>query len=77
MGLVSLAQAPSLTPRRAPDVLVIPRRVAPRFRDLTADEVTDLFQSVHQISRVIEQEYKAQCAPFSFHSLRVSLFSTR
>ncbi|TNY23985.1 HIT-like domain-containing protein [Rhodotorula diobovata] len=41
-------------------VLVIPRRVAPRFRDLTADEVTDLFQSVHQISRVIEQEYKAQ-----------------
>ncbi|GAA5902810.1 hypothetical protein JCM8208_006482 [Rhodotorula glutinis] len=41
-------------------VLVIPRRVAPRFRDLTADEVTDLFQSVHQISRVIEHEYKAQ-----------------
>ncbi|BGP37177.1 Dinucleoside triphosphate hydrolase [Rhodotorula kratochvilovae] len=41
-------------------VLVIPRRVTPRFRDLTTEEVTDLFQSVHQISRIIEQEYKAQ-----------------
>ncbi|GAA5996865.1 bis(5'-adenosyl)-triphosphatase [Rhodotorula paludigena] len=41
-------------------VLVIPQRVAPRFRDLTPDEVTDLFLSVHQISRVIEKEYKAQ-----------------
>ncbi|GAA6055000.1 hypothetical protein JCM3770_000487 [Rhodotorula araucariae] len=41
-------------------VLVIPRRVTPRFRDLTAEEVTDLFHSVHQISKVIEQEYKAQ-----------------
>ncbi|BGP00795.1 Dinucleoside triphosphate hydrolase [Rhodotorula toruloides] len=41
-------------------VLVVPRRVTPRFRDLTPEEVTDLFQSVHQISRVIEQEYSAQ-----------------
>ncbi|GAA5979050.1 hypothetical protein JCM10908_002787 [Rhodotorula pacifica] len=41
-------------------VLVVPTRVVPRLRDLTADEVTDLFQSVHQISKVIEIEYKAQ-----------------
>ncbi|GAA5924278.1 bis(5'-adenosyl)-triphosphatase [Sporobolomyces koalae] len=41
-------------------VLIIPKRVVPRFRDLTREEVTDLFQSVHQVSRVIELEYKAQ-----------------
>ncbi|GAA6062302.1 hypothetical protein JCM10212_004390 [Sporobolomyces blumeae] len=41
-------------------VLVIPKRVVQRFRDLTGDEVSDLFKSVHHISRVIETEYKAQ-----------------
>ncbi|KAG0662250.1 hypothetical protein C6P46_003436 [Rhodotorula mucilaginosa] len=41
-------------------VLVVPTRVVPRLRDLTPDEVSDLFQSVHQISRVIESEYRAQ-----------------
>ncbi|GAA5964434.1 hypothetical protein JCM21900_005743 [Sporobolomyces salmonicolor] len=41
-------------------VLVIPRRVVPRFRDLTPQEVSDLFLSVHQVSKVIETEYKAQ-----------------
>ncbi|GAA6030059.1 hypothetical protein JCM8097_009235 [Rhodosporidiobolus ruineniae] len=41
-------------------VLVIPTRVTPRFRDLTPEEVSDLFASVHQISKVIEEEYKAQ-----------------
>lgn len=42
------------------DVLVIPKRVVPRFRDLTPAEVADLFASTHQISKVIEQEYEAQ-----------------
>ncbi|GAA5826121.1 hypothetical protein JCM11251_007173 [Rhodosporidiobolus azoricus] len=41
-------------------VLVVPTRVTQRFKDLTPEEVGDLFASVHQISRVIEQEYKAQ-----------------
>ncbi|GAA5910908.1 hypothetical protein JCM6882_001928 [Rhodosporidiobolus microsporus] len=41
-------------------VLVVPTRVTTRFKDLTPEEVGDLFASVHQISRVIEQEYKAQ-----------------
>ncbi|GAA5996556.1 hypothetical protein JCM5350_002193 [Sporobolomyces pararoseus] len=41
-------------------VLIIPKRVVPRFRDLTGEEVTDLFKSVHEISRVIEKEFKAQ-----------------
>ncbi|GAA5894919.1 bis(5'-adenosyl)-triphosphatase [Sporobolomyces salmoneus] len=41
-------------------VLIIPKRVVPRFRDLTGEEVTDLFKSVHEVSRVIEKEFKAQ-----------------
>ncbi|KAK4056277.1 Dinucleoside triphosphate hydrolase [Microbotryomycetes sp. JL221] len=40
-------------------VLVIPKRVVPRFRDLTPQEVTDLFASTHQIAAVLEKEYKA------------------
>jgi len=40
--------------------LIIPKRVVPRFRDLTGEEVTDLFKSVHAISKVIEKEFKAQ-----------------
>ncbi|KAM0792820.1 hypothetical protein ACM66B_002586 [Microbotryomycetes sp. NB124-2] len=40
-------------------VLVIPKRVVPRFRDLTPAEVADLFACTHQISQVIEKEYKA------------------
>ncbi|SCZ92483.1 BZ3500_MvSof-1268-A1-R1_Chr5-2g07901 [Microbotryum saponariae] len=45
---------------RFADVLVIPKRVVPRFGELTADETTDLFLSVQQVARVIEKEYKAQ-----------------
>ncbi|GAA5873559.1 hypothetical protein JCM16303_001164 [Sporobolomyces ruberrimus] len=41
-------------------VLIIPKRVVPRFRDLTGEEVTDLFKSVHEVSKVIEKEFKAQ-----------------
>ncbi|KAK4702964.1 bis(5'-adenosyl)-triphosphatase, partial [Phenoliferia sp. Uapishka_3] len=40
-------------------VLVIPKRIIPRFGDLTTEEVSDLFLSVQTISRVIESEYKA------------------
>ncbi|SCV72524.1 BQ2448_4061 [Microbotryum intermedium] len=41
-------------------VLVIPKRVVPRFGDLTPDETTDLFLSVQQVAKVIEKAYKAQ-----------------
>lgn len=44
-------------------MLIIPKRVVPRFRDLTGEEVTDLFKSVHAISKVIEKEFKAQYVP--------------
>ena len=44
------------------DVLVIPKRVTPRFSDLTPEEVSDLFLSVQSISRVVEKEYRAGSA---------------
>ncbi|KAI5480587.1 bis(5'-adenosyl)-triphosphatase [Pseudohyphozyma bogoriensis] len=40
-------------------VLVIPQRVTARFSDLRPDEVSDLFASVHKVSRAIELEHKA------------------
>lgn len=42
------------------DVLIIPKRVVPRFGDLTPEEVGDLFASTHEVTKVIEKEYKAQ-----------------
>lgn len=42
------------------DVLVVPRRVVPRFKDLTSDEVTDMFQSAHEIAKVIEREFHGE-----------------
>jgi bis(5'-adenosyl)-triphosphatase len=38
-------------------VLVLPKRVVPRFGDLNPEETTDLFQTVHKVSKVIEQAY--------------------
>ncbi|KAM0754618.1 HIT-like protein, partial [Meredithblackwellia eburnea MCA 4105] len=55
LGLVNLKP---LVPGRT-YVLVIPKRVVPRFGDLTPDELTDLFKSVQIIGRVIEKEYAA------------------
>ncbi|XP_038069547.1 bis(5'-adenosyl)-triphosphatase-like [Patiria miniata] len=38
-------------------VLVCPLRKVERFRDMTSDEVTDMFQSVHLISKALEVHY--------------------
>lgn len=40
-------------------VLVIPKRVTPRFQELTPDEVIDLYTSVHSISKRLENAYNA------------------
>ncbi|CAD7929472.1 unnamed protein product [Amoebophrya sp. A120] len=40
-------------------VLVIPKRIAARFKELSTDEVTDLYQSVHKISSVLEPHFQA------------------
>ncbi|GAA5973760.1 hypothetical protein JCM11641_005122 [Rhodosporidiobolus odoratus] len=60
MGIVNLKP---LVPGH---VLVVPTRVTPRLKDLTPEEVGDLFASVQQISRVIEKEYRA-------HALNIAL----
>jgi len=38
-------------------VLVSPKRVVPRFADMTPDEVKDLFIATHQIVPAIERHY--------------------
>lgn len=42
-----------------PDVLVIPRRVVPRLRDLDATELAALMSSVQHVGNVIERVYGA------------------
>ncbi|KAL0137504.1 hypothetical protein V8B55DRAFT_1415184 [Mucor lusitanicus] len=39
------------------DVLIVPKRVVPRYSLLTVQEVTDLSESAKLISEVIEDEY--------------------
>lgn len=41
------------------DVLVLPRRVVPRLRDLDASELSDLMASVQRVGTVIERVYGA------------------
>jgi len=49
----------SLMPAVKGHVLVIPKRRVERFKDLTPDEVSDLFRSSQEISTVIEREHNA------------------
>ncbi|KAI9183396.1 Dinucleoside triphosphate hydrolase [Blastocladiella emersonii ATCC 22665] len=46
-------------------VLVCPRRLAPRFSDLTSDEVTDLWLTAQTVGRVVEREYEGSSLTFS------------
>lgn len=43
-----------------PDVLIISKRNVPRLSDLEPREVSDLFQSVQRVGRMIEKAYKAE-----------------
>ena len=49
----------NLKPLLPGHVLVSPRRVTPRFSDLSQAEVTDLFMTVQNVGRMIEHVYKA------------------
>ncbi|ORY11311.1 HIT-like domain-containing protein [Clohesyomyces aquaticus] len=40
-------------------VLVSPRRIVPRFHDLSAAEVQDLFLTVQRVSRMVERVFSA------------------
>lgn len=39
------------------DVMVISRRIVPRFADMTTDEASDMILSAQKIGKVIEKEF--------------------
>lgn len=39
------------------DVLVVPNRVVPRLRDLSGEEIADVFQTAEMVGKVIEKEF--------------------
>lgn len=49
----------NLKPLLPGHVLVSPRRVVPRFNDLSAAEVQDLFMTVQRVSRMVERVFDA------------------
>jgi bis(5'-adenosyl)-triphosphatase len=49
----------NLKPLLPGHVLVSPRRVVPRFNDLSAAEVQDLFLTVQRVSRMVERVFAA------------------
>jgi len=59
MGLVNLK------PVVPGHVLIIPKRVVHRFKDLTNAEVADLWISAQTISNVIERHFKADSLTFA------------
>ncbi|EGC28284.1 hypothetical protein DICPUDRAFT_160396 [Dictyostelium purpureum] len=46
-------------------VLVCPKRVVPRFKDLTKDEITDLWVSAQKISSIIETHFKGDSLTYA------------
>jgi bis(5'-adenosyl)-triphosphatase len=49
----------NLKPLLPGHVLVSPRRIVPRFNDLSAAEVQDLFLTVQRVSRMVERVFDA------------------
>ncbi|KAH0608614.1 uncharacterized protein H6S33_001748 [Morchella sextelata] len=49
----------NLKPLLPGHVLVCPNRVVPRLKDLSTEEVTDLFLTVQKIGKAVERIYKA------------------
>ncbi|KAI5838021.1 HIT-like domain-containing protein [Morchella snyderi] len=49
----------NLKPLLPGHVLVCPNRVVPRLKDLSTEEVTDLFLTVQKIGKAVERLYKA------------------
>lgn len=46
-------------------VLVIPRRVVARYRDMTPEEIGDLWLAAQKIAAVVEREYSATSVTFA------------
>jgi bis(5'-adenosyl)-triphosphatase len=47
------------------DVLVVSKRLAKRFNDLTPEEATDMILTTQKISSVIEKHYQASSITFA------------
>ncbi|BEJ13286.1 hypothetical protein CspHIS471_0304600 [Cutaneotrichosporon sp. HIS471] len=50
----------NLKPLRPGHVLIISKRVVSRLSDLDRSEVSDLFQSVQRVGRIVEKAYEAE-----------------
>jgi bis(5'-adenosyl)-triphosphatase len=46
-------------------VLVIPRRVVPRFEHLTSEEVADLWDTVHRVAPIVRDHFGAAATTFA------------
>ena len=53
-------------------VLVIPKRVCPRFADLSVEEVTDLWTTVHKLCPVLERHYGCEALNLAIQDGRAS-----
>lgn len=42
---------------KVPDVLVVPNRAVPRLKDLSGEEIADVFQTAERVGKVIEREF--------------------
>ena len=53
-------------------VLIIPKRVCARYKDLTTEEAADLFDTVHKISPVLEKHYNAEALNIAMQDGKVA-----
>ena len=53
-------------------VLIIPKRVCPRYKDLTPEEAADLFDTVYKISPVLEKHYNAEALNIAMQDGKVA-----
>jgi len=53
-------------------VLVIPQRKVERFKDLSSEEVSDLFRSVQEIGKVVEKHYESEALTIAIQDGRAA-----
>ena len=53
-------------------VLVIPKRVCARYKDLTPEEAADLYDTVYKISPILEKHYNAEALNIAMQDGKVA-----
>ena len=53
-------------------VLIIPKRVIARYKDLSPDEAADLYETVYKISPILEKHYNAEALNIAMQDGKVS-----